>query len=293
MSRFASAIRTDPVHPDGLATAAPAIDGYRIRRIMGEGRAAVVYLAEDGQRGGQVALKVLKHSRAGTDASRRRFAAECAIHSAIRHEHVVRVVGERAHGEPAWLALEYVEGGTLRDRMRSPIGIDEAVFLLGQAASGLAAAHRNAIVHRDVKPENFLTRSRGALALADFGVAARRGNEQARVAAGRLVGTPCYVAPEQTQGALPDTTADVYSLGVVFYEMLCGHPPFAGKSALEVLAQHLMAPVPRMPGPLASWQPLIDRMLDKRPQRRPVDADAVLKEIGGCLGPGAAPEPTE
>src|SRR6185369_5697113 len=147
---------------------------------------------------------------------RQGFAAECAILSCIRHEHVVRVVEHSAGGDPAYLAMEYLPGGTLRERMRSGLDEETAVSLLRQAAGGLAAAHRRAIVHRDVKPENFLMRSSGVLILADVGVAAGRGQTASRVAPGELVGTPFYAAPEQAQGGLPAAAADVYSLGVMF-----------------------------------------------------------------------------
>jgi serine/threonine-protein kinase PpkA len=255
------------------------IDGYRIQRQIGNGRTATIYLAEERRSGEAVALKLPHDLGQDRDRALRRLAAECAILGAIRDRHVVRVHGQQVLGEPPYLAMEYLAGGTLRRHMGVPMPAEEALSLVRQAALGLAAVHRLGIVHRDVKPENFLLRSCGTLVLADFGVAARQGDSQARVSAGQLVGTLCYAAPEQVQGSAPDASADVYGLGVVFYEMLCGHPPFAGKTALEVLAQHLVAPVPRLPGSLARYQPLIDRMLDKQARRRPADAAAVLDEI--------------
>lgn len=257
----------------------PSIDGYRIERVIGEGRLTAIYLANDPRRGGKVALKVLKGSSHDTEVNRQRFAAECAIVSSLRHDHVVRAFGHRAGGDPAYLAMEYLAGGTLRERMRGGLDASEAVSLLRQAAAGVAAAHRRAIVHRDVKPENFLLRASGALVLADFSVAAERGSTALRVAPGHMLGTPCYASPEQTQGEPPGAAADVYSLGVVLYEMLCGRRPFTGQTALEVVSQHLVAPVPQLPGKLARYQPVIARMLEKRPHRRLPDADAVLQEI--------------
>src|SRR6185369_4733681 len=177
-----------------------------------------------------------------------------------------------------YLAMEYLPGGNLRERMRAGVDEESAVSLLRQAAGGLAAAHRRAIVHRDVKPENFLMRATGVLVLTDFGVAAAR-DTGSRVAPGELVGTPSYAAPEQAQGEQPTAAADVYSLGVMFHEMLCGRRPFNGPTALEVLSQHLVAPVPRLPAGVAQYQPLIERMLEKRPKYRLPDADAVLQEI--------------
>ena len=257
----------------------PSIDGYRIARLIGEGRTARTYVADDLRHTRTVALKVLSAARDDPQAIRRWFAAECTILSSIRDEHVVRAFEYSVGGDPAYLAMEYLPGGTLRERMRGGVTSGEALSLLGQAARCLAAVHRRAIVHRDVKPENFLLRSCDELVITDFGVAAPQGSATFAVPSGRLAGTPCYASPEQAQGANPGTAADVYSLGVVFYELLCGCRPFAGETDLELLSQHLMAPVPRLPAKLAQFQPLVDRMLDKSPQRRLADAMAVLREI--------------
>lgn len=261
------------------ATPQPSIDGYRIVRMIGEGRAAAVYLADDQRRGGKVALKVLKRPRGDAEAIRQGFAAECAILSSIRHEQVVRAFEHRTEGDPRYLAMEYLGGGNLRERMRRGVAPQQAVELLRQAAAGLVQAHRRGVVHRDVKPENFLMRSPGELVLIDFGVAARRGDAASSVPLGRLVGTACYAAPEQAQGEPPGAAADVYSLGIVFYELLRGRRPFAGTTVLEALSQHLVAPVPRLPPTLARYQVLMDRMLDKRHPHRLPHADAVLQEI--------------
>jgi len=270
----------------------PAVDGYCIERMIGEGHAATVYLADDMRRGGKVALKVLKGLCGESQTIRQGFAAECAILSSIRHEHVVGAIEHRTGGDPCYLAMEYLGGGNLRERMRRGVGPEQALALLRQAAAGLSQVHCLAVVHRDVKPDNFLMRAPGELVLTDFGVAAGRGDIAARVAPGRLVGTAAYAAPEQAQGEPPDAAADVYSLGIVFYEMLRGRRPFSGTTVLEALSQHLMAPVPRLPGMLAAYQALIDRMLEKRPQRRLPDADAVLQEIERMAAAGMASTPS-
>lgn len=270
----------------------PSIDGYRVDRIIGTGRAANVYLADDQRRGGNVALKFLKGSCGESEAIRQGFAMECDILSAIQHRHVVRAIEHRSGSAPCYLAMEYLGGGSLRERMRRGIGPEQALALLQQAAAGLSQVHHVGVVHRDLKPENFLMRWPGELALIDFGVAAGQGDNGARVAPGRLVGTVAYAAPEQAQGEPPDTAADVYSLGIVFYEMLRGRRPFGGTTVLEALSQHLVAPVPRLPAALLPYQALVDRMLEKRPQRRLPDADAVLQEIERMAAAGIASTPS-
>jgi len=259
------------------------IGGYSLGRRLGGRGAAAVHLAHD-RRGQRVALKMVHRARSPGDASWRWFASECAFVSAVRDQHVVRAYEHRVLDDVAYLAMEYLPGGTLRERLRGGIAPELALALLRQAAGGLAAAHRCGIVHRDVKPQNLLLRE-GQLVLADFGVAARAGDASARAGAGRLVGTACYAAPEQAQGETPQPQADVYSLGVVLHEMLCGQPPFSGCTATELLAQHLVAPVPRLPQPLGAYQELVDRLLAKQPQHRPADADGVLRAIQR-LAPG-------
>jgi serine/threonine protein kinase len=271
------------LHPVSLRRLAlprrsPSIEGYRLGCLLGQGRTAAIYLAEHRRRGGRVALKVPRVSAAAHDPNGRRFAIECELLASIRDRHVVGVV-EHRHGGAAYLAMEYLGGGSLRRQMSGPLDPVQALALLGQAALGLQALHANGIVHRDVKPENLLARERGELVLVDLGVAARQGDSAAAVAAGTMLGTLRYAAPEQLQGAAPNPAADVYSLGIVLYELLCGRPPFGGATPLELLAQHLMATVPRLPRGLACCQPLIDRMLDKRPHHRPADAGALLREI--------------
>ena len=253
------------------------IGGYRLGRQLGGRGAAAVHVARD-RSGRRVALKTVHRARSPGDASWRWFASECAFVSAVRDPHVVHAYEHGVVDQVAYLAMEYLPGGTLRDHLRGGIAPEQALSLLRQAAGGLAAAHRRGIVHRDVKPSNLLLRE-GHLVLADFGVAARAGDPSARAGAGRLVGTACYAAPEQAQGAAPQPQADLYSLGVVFHEMLCGQPPFRGRTATELLAQHLVAPVPRLPRSLGPWQALVDRLLAKQPQLRPADADVLLQEI--------------
>lgn len=249
---------------------APQVPGYRALREIGTGRRSSAWLAVDAQ-GAQVVLK-LQPAEGAT------LHREWEIAGPLRSPHLLRVHDHGRCGAWAYLVTEYVEGGDLASRMRAGVAADEALALVRQAAEGLATLHRAGYVHRDVKPANFLLRADGTLVLADFGLAVRRGHPGAD--SGTIVGTPRYVAPEQLQGASASPAADVYSLGVLLHEMLCGRPPFAGETLMEVLSQHLVAPPPRLPAHLAGLQDALDRMLAKEVQNRPADAAAVPGLLG-------------
>lgn len=268
-----------PAAPQSPASALPSIPGYRLERRLGQGRMSMAYLADDLECGGKVVLKVMQARHAAGQVGTPCFLNEFAIPAAIRHEHVIRMVDHGCNEDLAYIAMEYLEGGDLSQRMRAGMAPAEAMSLLRQAALALAAVHGNGAVHRDVKPANLLLRASGSLVLADFGVAWRGDLTSAAPLPGQLIGTPRYVAPEQAQGAAASAAADVYSLGVVLYEMLCGSTPFPGTTMMEVLSQHVMAPVPRLPVALGRYQALIDAMLEKRPARRLADGAAVLERI--------------
>ncbi len=271
------------------AGALPAIDGYRLLHRIGEGRLATVYLALD-PADRRVALKVLQRQPAGDDTRTAALVREFALASTIRSSHVVAVF-DLLHGDGySAIAMEYLGGGHLGERIAQGLAPEAALALLRQAALALDALHRNGFVHGDVKPANLLLRSAGELVIADFGLARRLDAVPAPLPAGVVVGTPRYAAPELARDGAATAAADVYSLGVVWHEMLCGKPPFPGETLMEVSCQHLMAPVPRLPVRLARFQPLLDRMLDKQPANRLQDGQAVLGQID-LLEDAAPPRP--
>src|SRR5437763_4749259 len=252
---------------------APRIPGFRMLRLIGRGRHTRAWLAWDLNRHTDGVLKL--EAEPGTSLQR-----ESAIAARAVGPRLVRVQGQGRTAAWSWLAMEHVPGGNLATRLGKPIPREHALPVVRQAAEALAQLHRLGLVHRDVKPANFLLREDGTVVLGDFGLAVETGAVDSERVAGALHGTPRYVAPEQLQGAPARPSADVYSLGVLLHEMLCGQAPFPGKTLEEVLAQHLLARPARLPADLADLQPLVDRMLCKEEQSRLRNADAVLGLIG-------------
>jgi serine/threonine-protein kinase PpkA len=278
-----AAITAGGVAPDALdGSVRPSIAGYRLYRRLGEGRRSTVWLAYGPQ--GAVALKLVDRAAAAA------LAREYEIAAAFDHPNILRVLEQGRAGGIAYLAMEHAGGGSLALHLGRELEPAFALRLLRQAALALAQLHAAGRVHRDLKPANLMLRADGCnLLLADFGLVTAAGDASAKP--GALYGTPRYVSPEQLQGAPAQPAADVYSLGVLLYELLCGRPPFGGETLMEVLSQHLVAAVPPLPPALAALQPLAEAMLAKDAARRLPDARAVLERIdalaGACVPPAA------
>ena len=225
---------------------APSTIGrYEVIRSLGRGATGVVYLANDPLLGRDVAIKLLSPALSGDRAATRRFEQEARAASALDHPRVVAVheIG-RTSDDRLYIVMAYHVGTTLRDRIaRGPLPVDEAARIAAEIGEGLAAAHAKGIVHRDVKPENVLLTERGAR-IVDFGIAKIAG--QALTRTGAALGTAAYMSPEQTHGTDVDGRTDLWSLGVVLYEMLAGVRPFPseGGEALVYAVRHDAPVVP-------------------------------------------------
>ena len=255
------------------------IAGYRIESLLGRGGMSVVYLAEDLRLKRKVALKLLAAGLAGDQSFRDRFLTESELAASIDHPNIVPIYEAGGTGELLFIAMRYVEGGDLKDRLRrGRLDPSDAAGILAQVASALDAAHARGLVHRDVKPSNVLLDPAARpdesdhAYLADFGLTKRVSEVAEAGENGRLLGTIDYVAPEQIAGDEVDGRADVYSLGCVLYECLVGEPPFRCDSEIAAVFAHLEteppAPSARRPELAAGLDAVIARALAKDPERR-------------------------
>ncbi|MDX1514928.1 MAG: protein kinase, partial [Gammaproteobacteria bacterium] len=193
-----------------------------------------------------------------------------------------------------WISMEYVNGGDLKSRIEMGMTPLEALELVVNLSSALDFAHKRGIVHRDVKPQNILFRRDGTALLSDFGIAKETQTDTELTSTGTILGSPFYMSPEQAEGMLVDGRTDIYSLGVMFYEMLTGERPYPGDTAIKVIMQHIQSPVPKLPEEFARFQPLLERMMAKdRDDRCPSagalaeEAQELYKELNRELHPSA------
>jgi eukaryotic-like serine/threonine-protein kinase len=255
--------------------------GHRFVRELAVGGSSMVYLAESERAGDMVVLKVLRDTEeAGTDHIQfARFLQEYELISKVRHPNVVRIYDLGIADDHAYLAMEYFARGDLHSVIASGLDGSEALSYLAQMAAALQVVHAVGVLHRDLKPGNIMLRADGSVALIDFGLAKHVRVDAEITATGEIFGTPYYMSPEQGHGQSCDERSDLYSLGVIFYEMLTGRKPFSGSSAIEVLQQHVHAEVPRLPSELASLQSLVDTLLAKPRDARFQSADALIHAV--------------
>jgi TPR repeat protein/predicted Ser/Thr protein kinase len=303
LSEEASPLR-GPAAPRRGKVADPLIGAtlgdHRILRKLGEGGMGTVYLAEDSSLGRLVAIKVISGDRGPRDQGARvRFLREARAMATVDHPHVVRVYSYGESAGVVYLVMEYVEGESLGERIRrvGKLSVEEAVEIVLQVASALEAAAEKGIVHRDIKPSNLLLDARDRVRVADFGLAKlvlpeASSGEDSLTHAGQLVGTPHYLSPEQARGDTVDLRSDIYSLGIVLYQMLAGARPFQGTTPADVVAHHLHTPLPSLrekrpetPPQLAA---LVERMTDKDAGRRP----GSYAELRKALEESDEPPPT-
>ena len=255
------------------------LDGYRHVQALASGGNAQVYLAESLRAGEMVVLKVLREGLGPKSTEFARFIREYELLAKIRDSNVVRILDCGVCDEHAYIAMEYFPRGDLRVRIADGMTPAQALDAVTQMAHALEVVHEVGVLHRDLKPGNVMLRADGSLALIDFGLAKYSESAGADTAAGRIFGTPYYMSPEQGHGRPLDERSDLYSLGVMLYEMLTGKKPFVASKPMAVIYMHANAARPQLDPTLAAYQPLVDRLLAVDPADRYGSASELLTAL--------------
>lgn len=264
------------------------IGKYLVERVLGQGAMGTVYLARDPGLDRPVALKTLTLGPGDPPDLRLRFQREAEAAGGLRHPNIVTVydVGEDA-GRP-YIAMEYIEGADLAHVIQGgePYPVEWALDVLRQVCEGLSYAHRNGVVHRDVKPANIRIDEGGLVKIMDFGLARLASSTVTK--SGRLLGTVQYMSPEQIQGARVDHRADIFSVGAIAYELVARRKPFAGDSLTAVMFQIMHGAPDPAALPATAYSPGLERIILKAlardPEARPQSLDALHADLAGLVG---------
>lgn len=254
---------------------------YRLDRRLAQGGMGEVWKGFDIQLGRIVAIKALRTDTVNVEAKLRRLRAEAHNSANLAHPNIAALFDYYEHDGIGFLIMEYVPSKSLADLYHKEKIIDPTKLLpiLIQTARGLFVAHSHGVIHRDVKPANIMVSDTGNVKITDFGVSYSSDQEQI-TQDGMVVGTAQYISPEQAQGEQATAQSDIYSLGVVAYEGLCGHRPFTGATPVDIAAAHVNDPVPPLPENVdLQLQQFIMSMLAKNPKDRPKDALVVSRVL--------------
>jgi len=254
---------------------------------------ATVYLAEQESLSRYVALKIMKQALVADADFCRRFLNEGRLIAKLSHPNIVTVYDIGAAGGIHYLSMTYLPGGTLRDKIHEGLPLERTLHVLRRLADALGYAHARGIVHRDIKPGNVLFTDNGAPVLTDFGIAKTVGSETKLTSTGMMFGSVGHMSPEQSLGLEVDNRSDLYSLGVLLWQMLTGSLPYSAQDPFALALKHATDPIPRLPENLRRLQPVIDGLLAKRPEDRLPSAEALLRVLDEIAHEDRAPGSSE
>lgn len=258
--------------------------GYRFLRMIGEGAMSRVYLAEQADNKATVVIKILDLARVKQSKLIRRFIREANFISELDSRYVVKVFDQGMTDEYGYIVMEFFSRGDLKHRVEFGLKPEIALVYALHIAHGLTQIHSIDVVHRDLKPANIMFRGDDSLALADFGISKKLDEVSDITTVGQILGTPHYMSPEQGEGVEVDARTDLYSLGVILYEMLTGEKPFFAKTPTSLIYKHMTEPVPRLPEKFTRYQEVIDRLMAKKPDDRyesAIETVKVLEQLQG------------
>ncbi len=240
---------------------------------------ATVYLAVQESLNREVVLKTVNSVLGEQSDFLERFINEGRIVASLTHPHIITIYDIGVAEELIWIAMEFVEGGDLKARIRRHLSVDQTLGITLKIAQALEFAHARDIVHRDVKPANILFRPDNTPLLSDFGIAKQVTIDLELTSTGTILGSPFYMSPEQAEGRAVDGRTDLYSLGVIFYEMLTGDRPYNGDTAVKVIMQHIQSPVPHLPDEFKDFQPLLSKLMAKDREARFPGALELIRDV--------------
>ena len=256
------------------------IPGYRLLRILSSSASSLLLLAARERDGRLAVLKVISTALPDDKMVLKRFMREQAMLAKLRHPNVVTIYAGGVTADSAFIAMEYFPGGDLRQRINAGIPEGKALEYFRGIAKGLGASHEVGIVHRDIKPANILLRKDDSVAIADFGISKSLGASTAITVVGFVMGTPFYISPEQIDGEPATVCSDLYSLGVILFELLTGERPYPQTRLPALLRAHTEDPLPRLPQEYESMQFVVDGLMAKIPKERFQSVPELLVALG-------------
>jgi tRNA A-37 threonylcarbamoyl transferase component Bud32 len=266
---------------------------YRILRSLGSGGMADVYEAHDDHLDRIVALKILPVEYSRNPQLVARFQKEVRAAAKLNHRNIVTVFEVGGQDSYHYFSMRLLTGGDLRARIKRGLSPAEALAILRELADAFSHAHARGFVHRDVKPENVMFDEQGFPVLTDFGIAKALDADTRMTRTGMTMGTPRYLSPEQASGKGVDARADLYSLGVILYEMLTGRPPYDAEESVAIIFKHVTEPVPVLPDVLLRFQPLLEKLMAKDPNHRLASADELMRAIDALGAQARDPLPSQ